>query len=375
MSDNQQTMITIKKADGTTERITLAQLKERQAQKKSPAQPTVSFRAEPQKGGVEKSLKSLSEPRDPSAPPHFAGSVGMTTRHVAPPTPPKPAVKLPHPPAKPTTPKLDAEDFASPFDDEPDVVKADLPKLSAPRGIETADIIGKISFKVPEAYQNRLRGIIQLRLKDIRSEEDTRELVSRSIKDGGLGLTEGQAEDLMTRIKHGSKIDSSVRPDVRRASDGMTAAAALPMIELEMEPATVAPFNSFIHQDNSVRKPRTMGNFSKPQMDDIISKPKEMGPLEEILYFTLIDFRRLSDNPAEAASRLWQKFINLKEESILLYFEAVKNWHLSPFYADYLKVISTAIAKKQKLASVIGEKNQIQLSEIQALIEMEKRLE
>jgi hypothetical protein len=97
--------------------------------------------------------------------------------------------------------------------------------------------------------------------------------------------------------------------------------------------------------------------------------------LHEFQYFTLTDFRRLSDSPTEAASRLWQKFINLKEESIILYFEAINDWHESPLYREYLETVCAAIAKKQKLASVIGDKSKIQMAEIQALVEMEKRLE
>ena len=359
VDQKQQPMITVKKADGTTERISLVELRARQGQTQPSVQPaasqsTVSFRTEPQ-------------PQPRSA------------------VQPKPVVKLPQPPLKPASPKLEPKDFTIPLDEMPISGTRGAPRTSQSHDSEVDEIIGRLSFKVPAQFENRLRSIIQLCIKDIRGDEDTRELALRSIKDGGLGLTEGQIEELMRNIHFPPKAGSV----------GM-AGTVLPMVEPEELPSNAAPFNAFVHKP-AIKSPASLPGapssalstsrqsvsisanpavkFSKPQMNDIISPPKAMGPLQEIQYFTLTDFRRLSDSPAEAASRLWQKFINLKEESILLYFEAIKNWHESPLYREYLETVCVAIEKKQKLASVIGDKSKIQLAEIQAIIEMEQRLE
>ena len=57
-------------------------------------------------------------------------------------------------------------------------------------------------------------------------------------------------------------------------------------------------------------------------MHDVKTKPTSLSPLDEIQYFSLIDLRRLSSKPAEAVARLKQKFINLKDESFVLFMDS-----------------------------------------------------
>ncbi|MFA7653902.1 MAG: hypothetical protein WCX97_02560 [Candidatus Magasanikbacteria bacterium] len=382
-TSNSQTMVTIRKADGTAERISLAELKKRQAPSVPQSSTAVSAPlVSPAK--VSSPQKVVVNSYKPKIDPARVAFDVPKTRVDLPPI--KSSVRPVSAPVK-----NDFNDFASPFDNDLPVSKPGISRTSQTHADDISDIIKKLSFRIPDQYQNRLRSIIQLRIKDMRSVDDTSELAARSIKGGGLGITQLQADELIKVIKYHVS-------DVKKDHLSKSVANNLPMVETTMEPATVTPFNSFVHKTASAfpapvtSKPkdniknnnittggqlnsRLMGNFSKPQMNDIIYKPKEMGPMEEILYFTLTDFRRLSDSPTEAASRLWQKFINLKEESILFYFTAIKNWRSSPLYKDYARLMSKALAKKQKLADVIGDGSQIQLAEVKALIEMEKRLE
>jgi hypothetical protein len=113
---------------------------------------------------------------------------------------------------------------------------------------------------------------------------------------------------------------------------------------------------------------------AKTSMHDVKSNPVEYGPVDEIRYFNLADFRRLSTDPVEAANRLKQKFINLRDESILLYFEAWDAWKSSPLFHDYLKSVSESLSKRIPLARVAADKSRIQMSEINALVRMEKQL-
>ncbi len=100
-----------------------------------------------------------------------------------------------------------------------------------------------------------------------------------------------------------------------------------------------------------------------------------MGPVDEIKYFSLIDFRRLASDPNEAASRLRQKFIALKDESYLLYLDALNAWHTSPLFCEYVENLAVALTSHQTLNSVLGaDKENIQMSEVQAIINMEKTL-
>ena len=99
-----------------------------------------------------------------------------------------------------------------------------------------------------------------------------------------------------------------------------------------------------------------------------------MGPIDEIRYITLIDFRRLSSNPDEAAARLKQKFTNLREESYVLFMDAIDAWRKSPLFNDYIGASAVALNAGQKLNGAASDNNKIQMNEVKALIKMEKDL-
>ena len=102
--------------------------------------------------------------------------------------------------------------------------------------------------------------------------------------------------------------------------------------------------------------------------------PMEMGPVDEIKSFNLVDFRRLSDKPKESARRLQQKLFNLQEESFVLYLQALDAYRSSQLYNEYAQIICEALANRKSLAAQLEEKKGIKLEEIMALVEMEKEL-
>jgi hypothetical protein len=83
----------------------------------------------------------------------------------------------------------------------------------------------------------------------------------------------------------------------------------------------------------------------------------------------------LSSSPSEAVSRLKQKFVNLRDESFLLFMDSWNAWHGSPLYQSYLDVVDSALSQKFALSTVSNTKEKISLSEIEELIKMEKELD
>lgn len=261
------------------------------------------------------------------------------------------------------------------------------------------EVFKKIHFKVSEQLQNRLRSIIQLRLKDIRSVEQTKDKIMQLAVEGGLGLGQKEAEELASVC--GIILDRETKNVNLNDVPILKKKTMLPMVEPNEIPATTTPYNSFKHgeqnvktgrdfsttlrsgrNDNNVRENNKGGILSakptvKMAMDDVQApRPVEMGPVEEIQYMNLVDFRRLSAKPIEAAARLKQKFLNLRDESIILYLEGLGAWHKSPLYTDYVKSIIRALKEKRKMSALeSGEANKIKLEEILAIVNMEKELE
>lgn len=154
-------------------------------------------------------------------------------------------------------------------------------------------------------------------------------------------------------------------------------------------PSTSAPVNTFVRAPQKMRaagqphpsalpgkERETVSLPVRPIVRDISpAKPSNLGPVEEIEFISLTDFRRLSSSPAEAASRLKQKFINLREESYILFIDGLAAWRQSPLFIEYSGAVTEALNSGKKLSEVLlSDPNKIQMNEVQAIIEMEKDL-
>lgn len=304
---------------------------------------------------------------------------------------------------------------------------------AAPAGVSTGPsdvekIIKGLSFVLSGEKLKRLAGAIHLYLKDVREANHTQAMLQREESEGGLGLTEEQADEVMRAcaIAKGIGLPSIPRPVKPIGTEVFTSinraqpprSASRPKRPVEVRPpapkpptllskppalaksavsvtaplkptASSAPSKPIPPSD--IRNPKSDLRYQipepahlsfrltptitgKPSLQDVTAPTMSQGPLEEIQYFTLTDFRRLATDPAEAARRLRQKFINLKEESIVLYLDALAAWRLSPLYRGYIDLVLKALAQKQRLASVLTDKANLQLPEFNALAAMSKQL-
>jgi hypothetical protein len=402
-------MITIKKADGTFAKVPLSEFKKMQASQQKPAEPakpvsSPSVQADPDHKPVHHSSSHHSTPHH--APAHHK----THTEHA----------KTVHHPAKHMT----RADAGSPLEEKlPSLMvgKTSAPLFSPKREKQVEEVLIKLGFSVAPEVLGRLKSLILAKLKDIKSEEETRELLARSIKNGGLGLAEQQVEKI---IKSCWEVDGGadekeapvLKGKVNTASEGNSFSAALHSLESELElPAPLAKVNAIATKAEVRDTPRSESltpkregsigiardnNYAKDEisrlvksaassepvfkldtrpamkqsMQDVTASSTEMGPVEEIKSMTLTDFRRLSGNPEEAAKRLQQKMFNLQDESFVWYLEALAAFRLSPLYAEYMQSVCQSLAERKSLANVLSMKNSIKLNEVMALIEMEKGL-
>ncbi len=279
-----------------------------------------------------------------------------------------------------------------------DKQQAKIPTIPT-RVNQVEEVLKKLRFKVPEQLQNRLRSIIQLRLKDIRSVNQTKDKITQPAIEGGLGLGTAEAEELVSVC--GIILDREIKNSNLADVPVLKKKKLLPMVEPNEIPAVATPFNAFVHGENGKQRRTPPLNLPlkevetakttrddkrgvlsmkpavKVVMEDVQApRPVEMGPVEEIQYMNLVDFRRLSAKPVEAAARLKQKFLNLRDESVVLYLDALTAWHKSPLYMDYMRNITRALKEKRKISALEGEDNsKIKLEEILAIVNMEKELE
>ncbi len=328
-----QPTILVKKADGTTERITLAELKKRQA-------------------GI--------------SPVSTVSTTAIAPVSVVPVVTPVIPVSLP----KTEIPAaFKSEDTSSLLSEEvPNSEHATT--VIAPARLDQVDkIIAQLSFKVQPQIENRLHSCVQLRLKDIRSEADTVDTCLRSIKDGGLGLTQTQAQELVLKSKPSAAVANN--PPKEKEKEKETVVEKI----IQQSAATQSDSIAGLVAKPNTSPTRPLSGFSKPLMHDVKAKPVSMSPLEEIQFFSLVDLRRLSSNPSEAVNRLKQKFVNLRDESYPLFMQSWSSWQSSPLFLNYIEAVDDALSQRKHLSLVTGEKEKISPAEIDALITMEKDLD
>jgi hypothetical protein len=299
-------------------------------------------------------------------------------------------------------------------------IKSSAPLFSPKREKQVEEVMANLGFSVMPDILGRLKSLVLAKLKDIKSEDETRELLTRSIKNGGLGLTEQQVEKIIKSCREVEGEESgeeTVVPVLKGKTNDMALMVEPP--ELPMVISAPPPFQGGVRGGlpSSASAPQTtatpsslplgkgemtattpntrertvvkmvsesMANESvfkldtrpnlKQSMQDVSSASMEMGPVEEIKSITLTDFRRLSGNPEEAAKRLQQKMFNLQDESFVWYLEALVAYHTSPLYVEYMQAVCQSLAERKSLANVLAMKNSIKLNEVMALIEMERSL-
>ncbi|MDD2758544.1 MAG: hypothetical protein PHD72_04215 [Patescibacteria group bacterium] len=351
-------LITIKKPDGSTEKITLEEFKRR---------------------------------------PAFASLRRGEQIVQAPPAPTVPVV------VRTTLPPKNAE-AKSLLEEELPKKNDGAPLKSADKKKEAEEIFKKLNFNflAPDTA-NRLRGLLQLRLKDLRSEDELKEWLLMPVSEMGIGLREPQAETVLKlcreRMLEIGRVPASAaplksplgtpKPLMKEGPEPLQKYTEPPV------PTTGAPFNSFVHKSEPAKEVRNLNELAKMQIKDsgidvatgkkeeparpIVrdiqpARPREMGPVDEIKYFSTVDFRRLSADPSEAAARLKQKFVNLRDESYILFLEAMEVWKRSPFFLDYIGRVTYALNNGKKLSEATVDKNTAQMNEISAIIQMEKEL-
>ncbi len=416
MADTGGKTILVKKADGTMVRMSLDEIRQKKAGASTPPAPV---QVAPTQAAPAPEKPPAVVPDNLPVEPAPEQKPVVAPAPVAPPRPPKPA--------------LPKADMSSLLEEPAPKTSSGAPLISLPRDAQADEIIGKLSFTVSKTNLNRLRTLIQLRLKDIRSVDQVEEALSRSEQDGGVGLTREQAHEVLKHLpgfeelipykkelpaittpfnafKHSQGATSSpapakppapapIKPVVQPAppkpafqpppkpmmTQSTTAPVAprpQPATPPRPAPAPVAPLTKEKVIETFTKTTAAEDPFmklaadsrAKSSMKDIVAKPAPVGPTDEIRSFGLTDFRRLSSKPEEAALRLKQKFINLQGESILLYLEALDAWKASPLYGEYVTAAIRALGGKQALSSLNDTKT-ITFLEIQAIVAMERQLD
>lgn len=121
-----------------------------------------------------------------------------------------------------------------------------------------------------------------------------------------------------------------------------------------------------------------------PQTKQIVQdiKPPQIvkqsvGPVDELENFSLDDFRRLEINAKAAGLKLIDKFETLKYDSYLLFIDGVKAWYNSPLYKQYQDVLYQSLLRNKSVNEILtggNIKKDLKLEEFKAILEVNEAI-
>jgi len=117
-----------------------------------------------------------------------------------------------------------------------------------------------------------------------------------------------------------------------------------------------------------------------PIISDLQKTPKVMGPLDELHYLDIVNFRRFGTSPAEAAAKVESKIKLLEKDGYDKMVSGVAFWRESPVNYLYLKMGQEALNKGLTLKQYAADcqtkdtKNCLSWEEIEAILALNSRL-
>lgn len=256
-----------------------------------------------------------------------------------------------------------------------------------------------------EVMRKRFAKVIESRLRDLRDGVETKEVLTRSKKIGGLELPPEQADRLLASIeKHlsGKPVIKPSTPEVAQAPrldmppdfiprPQPVKPAPPPVPQAPIAPKEVVQLAEEIKKEMNVpvsappvqpKQPSqpppvsTPDTYSRPvdelprivqvrkleaerpQVNDIRRPARVMGPVEELADINLDEFRRQGTNPIEAAERVVEKIDLLEHDSWEMKIAGTKAWKRSEANKLYIDIGRESMETGQTVADVIRKRMQ-----------------
>lgn len=114
-------------------------------------------------------------------------------------------------------------------------------------------------------------------------------------------------------------------------------------------------------------------------MHDIKPMPKVMGPLEELRFLDLVNFRRLGKTPEESILKILSKIKLLEKDGYDRLVAGVKAWRQSPVNRLYLRLGQEAVIKGKSFKEIVEahlqtNSDNLNMKEIEAIVSLNSKL-
>lgn len=243
-------------------------------------------------------------------------------------------------------------------------------------------VIEKLKIQFSEAKtENRFRDLLKTFFRGVRTIKEVGYILGLPKVSGGMELAKDKTSLILSVIEleseelnRGRKEASSRPPALTKIIPAEKLLPAPPPAVV-VEHKTERPKSSqaqFEPLKREILRPAGVQAVSaaKPSMENIISGRRLIGPLEELEFMGLKDFRALGRTAKEIGEELFEKFQMLAAQSLVQKMKGIAAWRKSPVMRLYLMMTMDGIKGKKGIVEVI-ESRQIKNQETLTLSEYE----
>lgn len=271
--------------------------------------------------------------------------------------------------------------------------------------LDIAGIVKEIcensAFQFADAIlRERCTKLIESRVRDVRTPEQTRAQLEKSIDRGGLGVTGRQLSDMLSLIegcvaayqgnlsqeeqrKRVEQREAIMNKDELAKNEGTLLTKKYIELTGKVPGTHVAPVAPPVsrtsvaisaHHEQLAREgkidtakvkqavegakqtaipPRSKAT---PSMQEVTFEKRLSGPIDELRSLTLTDFRRLSKDPSQAATKIKDKVDLMEEQGYDKKVEAVQAWRGSALNQMYVGLTREAVLTGTSVAELLNRK-------------------
>ena len=206
-------------------------------------------------------------------------------------------------------------------------------------------------------------------MREVRTAEQTRSQLERSVDAGGMGVTGRRLADMLSMIEgEVTRYQEASMVKQEQEKGAAKEARQKKVIEKQdvakQEEAQLAKryeqltgqVRNAIEQSKIPAAPKRPRVQAQASMQEIAFEKRLTGPVEELRMLSLLDFRRLSSDPKQAATKVKDKVGLLEEQGYDKKIEGIKAWRESPLNKLYMGVTRDAVLKGMPVVQLLSER-------------------
>lgn len=219
-----------------------------------------------------------------------------------------------------------------------------------------------------EYLKKRLENTISIRLRDVRNDIQTKSILQREAKIGGVELDAATADRVAVLIERAYNTYRGQIIEEEKQKIQQTLEIQKQKVEERKKRESEEHAKWYQEKVRSTQDEAFMqeqfrqamqGNLPSAQgtpglrLDSVVAPTRLKGLAEELAEMTWDEFRRLAKTPDQSAEKIRQKLETLKGESFESWTTGVQAWRQSPLQQEYLKLITESFSTGKPVIEVV----------------------